>query len=452
MKKKTAMALWGGLAATALLLAGCSSSGPTGTPAATKKSSVVTQAEINKAMNTPTTLTYWSWASFITPEVAQFEQKYPKIKVNLVNVGVAQAEYTKLTNAISSGTGAPDLAMVDYSYIPEFVLGNDLADFTPYGGAKLESDYTSATWKSLTTADGQLVGLPQNADPMVFFYRSDLFNKAGISEAPKTWDEFLTDASTLKSKTGADITSIDPGDPGLILGLLQQAAAGPFTYDGKKTVGIDLTSAKAKTVADFLTKLVQSGDAGIEPALTTDWYQSLANSKYGGWLQAASGQNNLINTLPQQSGQWAIGATPQLSAGDNVNGSIGGSATVILKGSKNKIAAYELASFLFNNPTIVAEGANKAFPAVKSVLASDAFIQNASPYFGNQQANKVYADQWQAVKPSSGSLPFMGYAYTVFDSTVGQALTSGTNVYTAFKQWQSQLVSYAKQQGFTVKQ
>ncbi len=445
------MALCGGLAATALLLSGCSSSGAGSTPTPTK-SGLVSQSEINKAMNTPTTLTYWSWASFITPEIAQFEQKYPKIKVNLVNVGSEQAEYTKITNAVSSGTGAPDLAMMDYTYVPEFVLSGDLADFTPYGGAKLKSDYTSATWQSITTADGQVVGLPQNADPMVFFYRSDLFSKAGISGAPKTWDEFLTDAATLKAKTGADITSIDPGDPGLTLGLLQQAGAGPFTYDGKKTVGIDLTSPKAKQVADFLTKLVQSGDIGVEPALTTDWYQGLANNKYGGWLQAASGQNNLINTLPQQSGQWAIGSTPQSSAGGNVNGSIGGSATVILKGSKNKIAAYELATFLFNNQTIVAEGANKAFPALKSVLASDAFIQNASPYFGNQQANKLYADQWQAVKPSSGALPFMGYADTVFDNTVGKAMTSGTSVYAAFQQWQSQLVAYAKQQGFTVKQ
>ncbi len=46
----------------------------------------------------------------------------------------------------------------------------------------------------------------------------------------------------------------------------------------------------------------------------------------------------------------------------------------------------------------------------------------------------------------------MGYADTVFDNTVGKAMSSGSDIFTAFKQWQAQLVSYAKQQGFTVKQ
>ncbi|BDZ51854.1 hypothetical protein GCM10025867_40950 [Frondihabitans sucicola] len=79
------MALGTGLLAVALVLSGCSASGGTGGTGGTTKT--VSQADIDKAMDTPTTLTFWSWVPDIKNEVALFEKKYPKVKVKLENVG-----------------------------------------------------------------------------------------------------------------------------------------------------------------------------------------------------------------------------------------------------------------------------------------------------------------------------------------------------------------------------
>ncbi|MGS2644557.1 hypothetical protein [Streptosporangium sp. LJ11] len=73
------------MAVTALALAGCSSSDNGGSPAPSSRKA--SQAEIDKAMNTPTTLTFWTWVSNVDDEVKPFEQKYPKIKINIENVG-----------------------------------------------------------------------------------------------------------------------------------------------------------------------------------------------------------------------------------------------------------------------------------------------------------------------------------------------------------------------------
>lgn len=447
--RKTAMTLSGMVAVTALFLSGCAAAGD---PAPEETESVLfTQAEIDEALNTPTTITYWSWASFIVPAVAQFQLKYPNITVELVNVGVGDDQYTKINAALDAGSGAPDLAMIDYNRLPEFVVKDALADLTPFGGAALEEDYTAATWGNLTTPDGKVIGLPQNANPMVYFYRSDLFAEAGISGAPETWDDFLAAADDLKAATGANITTINPGDMGLTLGLMQQNDAAPFSYDGVETVSIDLTNETTEQVADLLTDMIASGNVGLEPDRTPDWYQGLANNATGGWLLAAAGQNNLINTMTDQVGKWSIGATPQFVAGATANGSIGGSATAVLESSDNKIAAYALAEFLFNNTPIVAQGANRAFPALKEVLTSDAFIQNQSEYFGGQQANKFYAEQWDAVLPA-GSLPFMSYANAQFATFVGKAMTDGTDIYRAFELWEADLLEYAVDQGFTVEE
>lgn len=47
----------------------------------------VSQADIDKAMKTPTELTFWTWVPNIAKEIALFEKKYPAIKIKVVNAG-----------------------------------------------------------------------------------------------------------------------------------------------------------------------------------------------------------------------------------------------------------------------------------------------------------------------------------------------------------------------------
>ena len=48
-------------------------------------------------------LTYWTWTPSAEAQVAAFEKAYPNVKVNLVNAGGANDQYTKLQNAIKAG-------------------------------------------------------------------------------------------------------------------------------------------------------------------------------------------------------------------------------------------------------------------------------------------------------------------------------------------------------------
>ena len=68
----------------------------------------------------------------IQNEVKLFTTQYPKIKVDLVNVGQGAPHYQKLRTAIQSGQGAPDVAQVEFQYINSFTLGEgSLLDLTP---------------------------------------------------------------------------------------------------------------------------------------------------------------------------------------------------------------------------------------------------------------------------------------------------------------------------------
>ena len=147
--------------------------------------SAIPQAEIDKAMDTETTLTFWTWVPDIKNEVKLFTTKYPKIKVDLVNVGQGAPHYQKLRTAIQSGQGAPDVAQVEFQYIPSFTLGEgNLLDLTPYAPATIKDNYADWVW-SQVNINGGLWGIPQDTGPMGLLYREDLLHDAGI-EAPKT--------------------------------------------------------------------------------------------------------------------------------------------------------------------------------------------------------------------------------------------------------------------------
>src|SRR5215210_4707630 len=115
-----------GAVSLAATLVACGGSDPKPATDSGGAAKLIGQAEIDQAMSKPTELTFWTWAPDIDQEVALFEKKYPAIKVKVVNAGQGLDEYTKLRTALQAGTGAPDVAQVEYQYIPTFTITDNL--------------------------------------------------------------------------------------------------------------------------------------------------------------------------------------------------------------------------------------------------------------------------------------------------------------------------------------
>ena len=143
----------------------------------------VSQADIDAAMETPTTLTFWTWVPNIEQEVALFEEAYPAIDVEVVNVGQGQAHYTQLTTALQAGQGAPDVAQVEFPHIPSFTITNSLVDLRPYGAEALKDQFVDWTWTQVSGPNGEVWAYPQDTGPMGMLYREDIFQENGIDSA-----------------------------------------------------------------------------------------------------------------------------------------------------------------------------------------------------------------------------------------------------------------------------
>ena len=453
MKKapRTAMMLVASAAAAALLLTGCGGS-PAGTTAGTTAKESVSQDQIDKALTTPTKLTFWTWVPGIEKEVALFEKKYPAIDVTVENVGQGLEHYQKVRTALQSKDGAPDVVQMEYQYIPSFTVTKSLLDLTPYGAKDVAGDYVDWVWNQVSTDKG-VWAIPQDIGPMGNLYRSDILSKAGVTSAPKTYEEYAAAAQKVKDATGSSISNLATNDPAQVVGLLWQAGVKPFGYDGDKTVSINVNSPEAKKVLSYWQGLIQKDLVSTDADFNDQFYQGLAGGKYAGWLTAAWAPIFLQGTVADTSGKWTAAPLPQWDAGKNVAGNWGGSADAVLSTTKNPVAAEELAKFINHDQesTTMFATQQSLFPAAKNVLESPKFTDAKVEFFGGQTVNKLFADISGFVDNKFEWLPFTDYAYSQFNEIVGTSIGEKKDLSAALDKWQDVLVKYAKDQGFTVK-
>ncbi|WP_433303024.1 extracellular solute-binding protein [Actinoplanes sp. CA-030573] len=108
---------------------------------------------------------------------------------------------TKL-DATLAGSDVPDVIELGNTEFPKYVFSQAFAAINP-------ADYeNSGTWlaglKGACDFEGQTYCVPYYAGARVLIYRTDLFKKAGIAAAPKSYDEFLADADKLQTAQKSD--------------------------------------------------------------------------------------------------------------------------------------------------------------------------------------------------------------------------------------------------------
>ncbi|MEU9365571.1 extracellular solute-binding protein [Streptomyces avermitilis] len=155
----------------------------------------------------PVTITWWDTSNATNEAptykalVKKFEAANPNVKVKYVNVPFDQAQ-NKFDTAAGS-KGAPDILRSEVGWTPAFAKKGY---FLPLDGTEALADQGKFQASLIKQAqyDGKTYGVPLVTDTLALVYNKKLFQKAGISAAPSTWDELKSDAATIKKKTGVD--------------------------------------------------------------------------------------------------------------------------------------------------------------------------------------------------------------------------------------------------------
>jgi multiple sugar transport system substrate-binding protein len=447
LSRRSFLSAVGAVSLSAALSACSNNNGADGSAAAP-----VNQADIDKAMSTPTELTFWTWVPDIAQEVALFEKKYPAVKVNVVNAGQGTPQYTKLRTALQAGSGAPDVVQIEYQYIPTFTVTDSLLDLRPHGASALKDKFVDWTWGQISGPNGEVWAIPQDTGPMGLLYRQDIFDSYGIT-VPKTWDEFAAAARKLHAANpDVYLTNLAANQAAAWHGLLWQAGAKPYVSSSKSDIAINVNDDSSKKLAGYWGGLAKEGVIGVETDFTDSWYAALNNGKYATWITAAWGPVFLSGSAKATAGKWRAAPLPQWDPAKPSSGNWGGSTSAVIKSTKNPIAAAQFAQFLNTDPDSAKLFATKQFffPATKALLADPGFVGDAPAFYGGQKVNEVFAGIGDTVNLSFQWPPFLDQVVTDWTETVGKSLADKTDSVAALDQWQSRITTFAKNQGFTV--
>jgi multiple sugar transport system substrate-binding protein len=454
----------GGIAALAVVtgLAACSSGssgsassaagGSAGASASPSASSSATlEAGANCSSSSAVKLTFWAWVPGLGRAVDEFNKTHPGICVTQEDVGAGGAEYTAITNALKAGTGAPDVAEVEFDELPSFEVTKSVVNLVPYGANNYKSDFVPWAWQEVSQGSA-VYAIPGDAGPMAFYYNNALFTKYKITP-PTTWAQFATDAATLhKDDPSAYITNFSATDLQWLMSLMAQDNAWPFSYTGGSTVTINWTGAAQMAFAKYWDNLLSAHDVNSTTDVSATSFADMDKGIDASWLSSAWGPSYFLPDAKSSLGDWRATSLPQWTAGADVAANWGGSTYPVFSQSQHPQQAAEFAEWLNANAAswnITKTAPSLLFPTYVPLLNSPSYKDLNNPLSGTSDPNVAFTnaatnitgDQWP---------PFMTEALTEA-STVFAGVQNGTEtLQTAFTNFQNALVSYAKAQGFTV--
>jgi multiple sugar transport system substrate-binding protein len=135
---------------------------------------------------------------------AEMTAQGKNVSVELVEFGGSDEEL-KQQYALDLGAGRGyDVFAFDGFWVPEFVTGGLLKPLDQVAGDVVNQwdgwDHISPGIQGILSFQGQRYGIAVGTDVREIFYRTDLFEKAGIAVPwqPTSWDDILATARTLK--------------------------------------------------------------------------------------------------------------------------------------------------------------------------------------------------------------------------------------------------------------
>ena len=436
--------------------AGSSSTGAapasaTASGSASPSSTVTIEAGGSCSSSSAVKLTFWAWVPGLGRAVNEFNATHPGICVTQEDVGAGDPEYVAITNALKAGSGAPDVAEVEYDELPSFEVTHNVDNLVPYGANNDKSDFVPWAWQEVSQGSA-VYAMPGDAGPMAFYYNSGLLAKYHITP-PATWAQFATDAATLHADDpSAYMTNFSAVDLQWIMSLMAQDNAWPFTYTGGSSVTINWTGAAQMSFAAYWQKLLAAHDVNATTDVSATSFADMDKDIDASWLSSAWGPSYFAPDAKSTIGNWRATALPQWTAGADVAANWGGSSYPVFSQSAHPAQAAEFAEWLNATSTswnITKTSPSLLFPTYVPLLNDPTFKDLNIPLSGTSNPNVAFASAASHISSDEWP-PFMTEALNEASTVFEGVMTGKETLQAAFTAFQNVLVSYAKTQGFTV--
>jgi multiple sugar transport system substrate-binding protein len=324
----------------------------------------------------------WTWEPEHPTILAEFNKKYPNIKIKYVNVAAGDI-LTKLQTTIASGGDLPDVVRIERDSKPK-IFDMDIfenLEAEPYmADKKLLFDFD----QEIFSKDGHLIAIPDDMSISGLAYIKELTKQYFGTDNPEELEAMFPDWKTLIEK-GKEVVQKSDGKVKLFPGLgdvytvIRGQRPAPF-FEGDKL--------NMEVLQGIITSLVEFRDSGTVDKLdqwTPAWNASFGQSDYIFAISPIWMPQYVIGPNDKAEGRWGLMVPP---AGGYIKG---GSSHAIPREAKNKELAWKWIEFV----SLTQEGANAAktdgvFTHYKTAYDDPAFSTWMWPNFGAQDIGEKF--------------------------------------------------------------
>jgi N,N'-diacetylchitobiose transport system substrate-binding protein len=367
------------------------------------------------------------WLPILNDSIARFKAATgADVKVTWTNWG---DHLQQLDTALQGGKG-PDVVELGNTEAPKYVFGGGLVDLN---SVKSRFDNNNSWLDGLSGAclqNGHYYCIAYYAGTKLSIYRTDLFQQAGVTSAPTTQAELLTDLDAIKAKNVSNKNFVAWNMPGRYW-----YAAMSYVYtnggviadkgsDGKWKGELESSAAQAglaqwaNIVKNYSTKTTQTvNEQNMDTLFETG---NVAMEYDAGWH---SGVVQQVHTNPNDpnspmkdtpvKGKVDLFAMPGISASQPFKSFLGGSVLGVTKDSKDQKLAAEFIKYytdtkaetamidLGNLPNATSllqqASSNPAVGPQVAAAAQASWFTPASPNWANVESQQVLQDMCQAI-------------------------------------------------------
>ncbi|WP_390410191.1 ABC transporter substrate-binding protein [Lacticaseibacillus jixiensis] len=400
------------VAGAALLMAGCSS-----------KSNSTTNSSDSGSKKVTIRFSWWgddARNAATKKMVKAFEKKNPNITVKPEIIPIASLDQ-KIGTQMSGGT-EPDVMQGLYAWLPQFSSkGDGYLNLSKY---KDQIDLTQYSSKVLAQgkSNGVLNGIAHGANTMELCLNWTAFKKYGITEVPKTWDDYVAAAKKMPSGVHPIVV---PDPTFMVITYLQQLTGkAPYTASNKLNYSESQIKQGLKWYNDMVDKNVfvsrkdylnAVGSHALPVASTSKWI----NGQWAGDYEWSGGLSANETALKDKNAEIKIAPIPTIK-GAKTTGAIT-KPTFIFVISKHTKHPKEAAKFL--NYFLNSKEGNKILGATRGVpnskVAAQTLIDNGDvkgvtkdaydygkkveaiaevPNFENSDVMKAWQDQLESLQ------------------------------------------------------
>lgn len=363
--------------------------------------------ETNKGAAEEETVTVWAWddnfnVAVMKEAAAVYAEKKPdsNLKIDVVSLSKEDV-YVKLQTALAGGgSGIPDIVLLE-----DYVSGKYLNTF-PGSFVDMTSSFDFSQYLSFkvdaVSQDGKTYAVPFDTGATALYYRNDLIEQAGYTEADMqglTWDEFIEIGKNVTEKTGVQMmVEIANNKTTLVRAMMQSCGSWYFDKDGNINIKDNESLKKAFEIIQKMK------DAGILfEAESTEGRAGALNSGTVASVVNAPWFISSIRQAEDQKGLWRATKIPRFSdVKESINASnVGGSSWYVLDKSEVKDEAIDFLKTVWEGDTDFYDTIMLNQGAMGSYIPGyDTDVYNAEDeFFGGQKINALFAEVLPEVIP-----------------------------------------------------